>query len=325
MSCQKSIAGLLLAASASFAFPAPSLAHESKLQHVHVGGGLSHPPHIFTMQTWYQNIVYDTSAPDTHATSLDVYVPDPVEPGSPVMVWVHGGGLRVSDKASSKDMGPKPEYFANKLGFLLVSVNYRLLPEGRYPVNVQDVASSLAWVHDHIGEFGGDPNQIFIMGHSAGAGLVTQVATDEAFLKKAGKNLGIVKGVIANEGSSYNLEGPESDPKRNEASYGAGWQNASAIRHVAAGKGIPPFLFLHVKGGSRLGGNSEKQAIGMAEALKAAGVRAEVVALDHVEHFGANERLGDPGDITTVATEQFLMSIPGKKRAPQWTAARPLN
>lgn len=277
------------------------------------------------MQTWYQDIVYDKSAPDTRFTNLDVYVPDPVEAAAPVMVWVHGGGLRVSDKASSKDMGPKPEYFGSKLGYLLVSINYRLLPEGRYPVNVQDVANAIAWVHDNIAGFGGDPNQIFLMGHSAGAGLVTQVATDETFLKNARKNLNIVKGVIANEGSSYNLDTPESDAKRTEASYGPNWQNASAIRHVAAGKGIPPFLFLHVKGGSQLGGNSEKQAIAMHDALKAAGVRSEVVALDHVQHFGANERLGDPGDITTVVTEEFLASIPGKKRAPQWTAARPLN
>jgi arylformamidase len=301
---------------------APAIAHDAKPSHVHVGGGLSHEPHTFTNQIWYRDIVYDTSAADPQYTSLDVYVPDPVEPGSPVMVWVHGGGLRMGDKASSKDLGPKPEYFANKLGYLLVSVNYRVLPEGRYPRNVQDLANSIAWVHNNIAKFGGDPEQIFLMGHSAGAGLATQVATDATFLKNAGKDLKVLKGVIANEGGSYDLA--DADAKRNEASYGPQWRQASAIAHVTAGKGIPPFLFFHVAGGSQVG-NTQHQALAMADALRRAGVRAEVVALDHVEHFGANERMGDPGDVTTVSLERFLESIPGKKRKAQWTAAKPLS
>jgi hypothetical protein len=68
----------------------------AKLSHVHIGGALSYPPYTFTHQVWYRDIVYDKSAKDTQYTSLDVYVADPVEPASPVMVWVHGGGLRIS-------------------------------------------------------------------------------------------------------------------------------------------------------------------------------------------------------------------------------------
>jgi len=75
------------------------------------GGGLATRPYTFTMQVWYRDIVYDDSAPDDHYTSLDVYTEDPAEPGSPVMVFVHGGGFRVGDKASSRDPGHKPEYF----------------------------------------------------------------------------------------------------------------------------------------------------------------------------------------------------------------------
>ncbi len=109
----------------------------AKLSHVHIGGALSYPPYTFTHQVWYRDIVYDKSAKDTQYTSLDVYVADPVEPKSPVMVWVHGGGFIMGDKASSKDLASKPEYFTSKLGFILVSINYRLLPEGQYPTNVQ--------------------------------------------------------------------------------------------------------------------------------------------------------------------------------------------
>src|SRR3546814_2398066 len=86
---------------------------------------------------------------------------------SDLMVFVHGGGYRVGDKASSKDLDPKPEYFTSKLGFIFVSTNYRLLPEGRYPTNVQDVANALAWVADNIEEFGGDPDRIFQIGRES--------------------------------------------------------------------------------------------------------------------------------------------------------------
>ena len=291
----------------------------AKLSHVHIGGGLSYPPYTFTHQVWYRDIVYDKSATDTQYTSLDVYVADPVVQASPVMVWVHGGGLRMGDKASSKDLASKPEYFTSKLGFILVSVNYRLLPEGRYPTNVQDVADALAWVHNNIADFGGDPNQIFLLGHSAGAQLVAQVATDETFLRKAGKDLNILKGVVAIEGS-YGIIGSDGDTKRLQANYGPQWQKALAAVNVKAGKGIAPFLLLHVASGSPTVPDSEYQALGFAKALRAAGIRVDIVSLDHVEHFGANERLGQPGDIITVSLERFLASIPGKKRAPHWSA-----
>lgn len=291
----------------------------AKFSHVHIGGALSYPPYTFTHQVWYRDIVYDKSAKDTQYTSLDVYVADPVEPKSPVMVWVHGGGLVMGDKASSKDLASKPEYFTSKLGFILVSINYRLLPEGLYPTNVQDVADALAWVQNNIAGFSGDPQQIFLMGHSSGAELVAQVATDATFLHKAGKDLSLVKGVIAIEGS-YGVRGSDGDTKRLQANFGPQWQKALAVGNVKPGNGIPPFLLLHVKGGSPTVADSESQALGFAKALSGAGVRADVVSLDHVEHFGANERLGVPGDLTTVSLERFLASVPGKKREPHWTA-----
>ena len=311
---------MLMTVCAALCLAGPGSAQDSKVAkfpHVHIGGGLSYPPYTFTHQVWYRDIVYDKSAKDTQYTSLDVYVADPVEPGSPVMVWVHGGGLRMGDKASSKDLASKPEYFTSKLGFILVSVNYRLLPEGRCPTNVQDVADALAWVHNNIAEFGGDPNQIFLMGHCAGAQLVAQVSTDEAFLSKAGKDLNILKGVIAIEGD-YGVIGANGDTRRMQANYGPQWETARAVANVKAGKGIPPFLLLNVAGGSPTVADSEYQAAGFAKALQGAGVRVDVVSLDHVEHFGANERLGKPGDIITVSLEHFLAAVPGKKRAPHW-------
>lgn len=308
--------------SAGFATSIP--ADQAQRSPVYVGGGLSYRPYTFTMQAWYRDIVYDDTATDDRFTNLDVYTAagEPAPGGSPVMVFVHGGGFRVGDKASSKDLGPKPEYFVSKLGYVFVSINYRLLPEGAYPRNAQDVANALAWISGNIVQFGGDPDKIFLMGHSAGATLVAQVATNETFLKNAGKDLALLKGVIANEGN-YGVDTGEEEAKRQEELFGADWRSAVPVSHVAAGKNIPPFLVFYVSGGETLVPNSAAQAIGLGDALSAAGVRTELVPLDHVEHFGANERMGDPGDITTVELERFLDSITGRETPATWQSAMP--
>ena len=115
------------------ALTSPVLADPRERSHTHVGGALSHRPYAFTMQVWYRDIVYDATSADPNTTSLDVYTGHPqAAPNSPVMVFVHGGGFRVGDKASSKDLDPKPEYFVSKLGYVFVSINYRLLPEGKH-------------------------------------------------------------------------------------------------------------------------------------------------------------------------------------------------
>jgi arylformamidase len=289
--------------------------------HVHVGGALSHPPFTFTLQTWYRDIVYDDSADDDQFTSLDVYTAMAPTPGSPVMVFVHGGGFRVGDKASSKDLDPKPEYFVSKLGYIFVSVNYRLLPEGQYPRNAQDVANALAWVSNNIAEFGGDPEQIFLMGHSAGAALAAQVATDETFLKNAGKDLTLLKGIIANEGG-YGVESDEEGAQRNESHFGTDWREKVPVAHVAPDKNIPPFLLIYVASGQTPVPGTNKQALGLGSALREAGVHVDLLPLDHVEHFGANESIGESGDITTVSLENFLDSITGREAPAVWQSAR---
>ncbi len=93
---------------------------------------------------------------------LDVYSP-PGAKGRPVVFWIHGGGWQTGDKS---DVQLKPRAFVDK-GFVFVSTNYRLLPAVDMATIVGDVAKSVRWVHDHIGEYGGDPNRLLVMGHSA--------------------------------------------------------------------------------------------------------------------------------------------------------------
>ena len=94
----------------------------------------------------------------------------------------------------------KPAYFTAKEGFVFVSINYRLGADGASGNVIQDFADAVAWVHNNIAKFGGDPNRIFLSGHSFAAGIVARIGTNEILLKKAGKDLSVLKGVIVIDG-----------------------------------------------------------------------------------------------------------------------------
>ncbi len=95
---------------------------------------------------------------------LDVYAPTEGS-NHPVVCWIHGGGWQSGDKA---DVQVKPAAFV-RAGLVFISINYRLLPDGTIREMGEDVAKAIHWIHDHAQDYGGNPNGMFVMGHSAGA------------------------------------------------------------------------------------------------------------------------------------------------------------
>jgi acetyl esterase/lipase len=89
---------------------------------------------------------------------LDLYYPQN-EPGFATVVWFHGGGL----KAGNRHI---PTGLRNQ-GLAVAAVNYRLSPKATCPAYIQDAAAAVAWTLRHIDERGGDPNKVFVSGHSA--------------------------------------------------------------------------------------------------------------------------------------------------------------
>ena len=132
--------------------------------------------------------------------TLDVYSP-PKAKNLPVVFWIHGGGWQGGDKS---EVHMKPQVFNGK-GFILVSTNYRLLPNVDMATLTRDVAKSIRWVHDHIAEHGGDPKRLLIMGHSAGAQLAALICTDERYLKEEGLSFAIIKGCVPVDGDTYDI------------------------------------------------------------------------------------------------------------------------
>jgi acetyl esterase/lipase len=110
--------------------------------------------------------------PKNEWQTLDVYTPTEGK-DHPVVVWIHGGGWQAGDKT---EVQTKPQVFVDR-GMVFVSINYRLLPKATIKQMAGDLAKAIRWTHDHAKEYGGDPNTIFVMGHSAGA---QQAKTGEA-------------------------------------------------------------------------------------------------------------------------------------------------
>ncbi len=101
------------------------------------------------------------------AHTLEVLRPKGSSATLPVLLFVHGGGFRILDRKTHRVPARR---FAER-GFVVVSINYRLTPEGAYPGAVEDVCAALEWTLDHAADFGGDCSRLAYAGESAGANL----------------------------------------------------------------------------------------------------------------------------------------------------------
>ncbi len=240
--------------------------------------------------------------------SLDIYAPTSGS-GYPVVMYVHGGGWHRGDKSA---VHAKPGRFTAE-GYVFVSVNYRLSPDVMHPDHVQDVANAIAWVHDSIGAYGGDASKLFLMGHSAGAHLVALAGVDERYLRSAGKDLGILSGVVPLDTTAYDiparlrLPGPAMTTLLHNA-FGtdpAVHFDASPINHVAPNKDIPPFLLVYVASRDIARGQTEA----FAETLTRANVPAEVYPAKDKTHMSLNREFGQPDDPPTKIVLDFLKAL----------------
>ena len=261
-----------------------------------------------------RNVRYaETDGVDAKLQSLDVYAPAKEGP-HPVLVMVHGGGWRLGDKANRTMWKDKVPHFVGE-GFVYISINYRLTNgEGvpQHPAHIEDVAAALAWVHDHVAKYQGDPNRIFVMGHSAGAHLAALVATDVRRLAKHGKTLQILKGVICLDTAAYDIAkylGEDLAGRTARAIYtnafgfeAEGWKDASPQRFLGKKKNIPPMLVFHTKDRKEVAALSK----GFVQGLRSIDVPAAAIYAADKSHAGINECIGRKGDPYTALIMRFL-------------------
>lgn len=147
----------------------------------------------------------DISFGDHPLQRLDVFTSTPdMGAGKPILLFVHGGGFVRGDKHRPGDFTyDNVMIWAVSNGFVGVNTNYRLAPEFAYPNATQDVASAIAWAREHGAEYGGDPDRIFLWGHSAGASLVGSYLGHPEFHVVDGSG---ISGAILGSGSGYEIE-----------------------------------------------------------------------------------------------------------------------
>jgi arylformamidase len=268
-------------------------------------------------QSVKRDIPYADSAQERQV--LDIYSPAGAK-NLPVVFWIHGGGWQTGDKSSVQ---VKPQAFMDK-GFVFVSTNYRLLPTVEMGTIVRDIATSIHWVHEHIASFGGDPERLFVMGHSAGAQLAALVCTDDRYLKAEGLSLAIIKGCVPVDGDTYDIPAIIETAETRRRVHGqpqlkfghrekfgndpAKHRDFSAVTHVAKDKGIPPFLILHVADHP----DTSAQADRLGRELKDAGVPVKVFGARATTHGKINADLGLPDDPSTKALFDFVNESPKK-------------
>lgn len=206
-------------------------------------------------------------------------------------------------------------------GFVFVAANYRLLPKVDMETIFRDVAKSIGWVHKNIASHGGDPDRIFVMGHSAGAQLAALMCIDDRYLKAEGVPFSALKGCVPVDGDTYDVPAiietaetrlrvhGEPPPKwGHRLKFGNDpekHKDYSAVTHVAKGKGIPPFLILYVADHP----DTSAQARRLAKALKDSEIPAQAFGAKETNHSKLNDNLGTPNDPATKAVDDFLAGL----------------
>lgn len=135
----------------------------------------------------------DTSVYRKERCRLDICYPTE-QKGCKTIVWFHGGGL----EGGNKELLPE----LKNRGMIVVDPNYRLYPRCQAPDYVDDAAAAVAWVVKNIAQYGGDPSQVYVGGHSAGGYLALMLALDKNYLAKYGMDADSIKGYFPVSGQT---------------------------------------------------------------------------------------------------------------------------
>ena len=239
---------------------------------------------------------------------LDIYLPNNIEGPFPVLVMIHGGS---SDK---NDLIVWGQTFARK-GYAAISINHRQWPDYSYPSHVEDAFCALSWIIKSADVYAFDPDQIVVMGHSAGGTLAASLGVinkSEKYLENCPHplmNNDPIKGVIAFTVIFDYLTAAAESPNLEDytidllgGSYDEipeVWLEASVVNWVDGND--PPFLLIH-------GGNdqsiSPEQSIQAADILKDAGVDVELLLIPGASHMQIKS-----SSQSMEAVEQFISEI----------------
>lgn len=239
---------------------------------------------------------------------LDVYRPAGPLRSKTAIVFLYGGSWKTGTRRNYRFVG---QTLASR-GYLVVIPDYRVYPEVRFPLFVEDAAAAVAWVHREIAARGGDPDRIVVAGHSAGAHIAALVALDRRYLRTAGVSNGAIAGLVG-------LAGPyDFDPLKYSGirPIFEDTEDLATVRPVTfARRGAPPALLIHgTDDGTVRPRNSEE----LTRRLLASGASARYLPLAGVGHSGILLSLSQPFRDRAPVIEEitgFVDGLDGKRAA----------
>ncbi len=238
--------------------------------------------------------------------ALDIYAPKERKGPLPVVVFFYGGTWREGNRA---DYLFAAEALTSR-DFIVVVPDYRLYPEVRFPAFVEDGANAVRWVLEHATEFGGDPDRLFLMGHSSGAHTATMLTLNEDYLAAEGIAASRIRGAIA-------LAGPHAFYPSRTASVApifAHLRDENVARPIVFVDGDEaPLLLLH-------GGDDNTvflfNTIDLSKAVRAAGGRARRIVYPEVGHVGILLALARGFRGIAPVLDDVAAFIDGQKKSP---------
>jgi arylformamidase len=235
---------------------------------------------------------------------MDVYLP-PNAHAAPVLVMVHGGAWMFGSKAAASVVDTKVTHWVRDQGFILVSVDYRFVPQVDPLQQAQDVARALATAQASAASWGGDAAKFVLMGHSAGAHLVALVSASPTIAREQGARPWLGTVVL----DSAAVDTTALMQRRHLAFYDrvfgsdpAYWRTVSPADTLAPG--TPPMLL--VCSTQRRDGSCA-QAKQFAARVASISGRAELLPQD-LSHAQIDAELGQPGAYTA-AVDTFIRSL----------------
>jgi acetyl esterase/lipase len=212
---------------------------------------------------------------DDPRQKLDIYRPVTALPDAPVVVFFYGGSW---NSGSKDDYGFVGEALAAR-GIVVVIADYRLYPQVRYPLFLQDGAQAVAWAYQHSAEYGGDPRKLYVMGHSSGAYNAAMLALDPQWLAGVGLSPSVFKGWIGLAGP-YDFLPIENRDVRPVFFYPDSPPDSQPINHVS--QSAPPSLLIASVDDNLV--NPKRNTGGLANKLRAAGVPVEEFYFTRTSH-----------------------------------------
>ncbi|MCH8916830.1 MAG: alpha/beta hydrolase [Proteobacteria bacterium] len=183
------------------------------------------------------DVVRDISYGPHERHRLDILRPrNPVSDAMPVLVFIHGGAFVRGNKSDGIIFDNVLNYFVSR-GVLGINATYRLAPEHPWPAGADDIREVVRWIRENASEHGGDPNRIFLMGHSAGAAHVATYAFMEKLQLNGGED-GVVGAILL---SGTFGEGSEASMRAYYGEDRALWAERLPINNIE-GRKIPLFV-----------------------------------------------------------------------------------